>query len=186
MQIDGDIRMSLIHQILKNLLAERVPIRDLETILQTIIDSHDRIQNLSILTEYVRTALSRTICDAYRDTKRRIHLVSLDPALEEYLKARMDFDQFGVMSQLEPQVTEIIINGLTGELKKLTEIGYPEVLITTAPQLRAGLRQITARSMPRLAVLCINEITPETQIVSRGYLSAEILRPWLQQQQQSH
>lgn len=175
------VKMSHVHQVLRNLLAERVPIRDLESILQTVIDNSDRIRNLAILTEYVRTALARTICQKYRDLKRRIHLVSIDPVLEDYLKTKMDFDDFGVSTKLSPQESEAILDALNVELRKLTDIGLPPVVITTAPQIRAGLRQMTSRAIPKLAVLCLNEITPETQIVSRGYVNAEVLRPVLSQ-----
>lgn len=167
---------SLIHQVLKNLLSERVPIRDLETILQTIADNADRIQNLAILTEYVRTALSRTICQRYRDLKRRIHLINLDPRLEEFLRQRMNFDKFGVTTELRPEEAEAIVDALKVELKKLTDLGLPPVVITTAPQIRAGLRQITSRTLPKLAVLCLNEISAETQITTRGQVGIECLR----------
>ncbi|MDA0283684.1 MAG: flagellar biosynthesis protein FlhA [Planctomycetota bacterium] len=176
------VKMSHVHQVLKNLLSERVPVRDLETILQTTIDNSDRISNLSIMTEYVRTALARTICQKFRDVKRRIHLVSLDPVLEDYLRSKMDFDQFGVGTKLTPQEAEAILAGLKIELKKLTDLGLQPVVITSAPQIRAGLRQMTSRAIPKLAVLCLNEITPETQIVSRGYVSAEVLRAVLMAQ----
>ena len=128
------------------------------------------------MTEYVRTALARTICQKFRDMNRRIHLVSLDPVLEDFLRQKMDFDQFGVASKLTPQESEAILEGLKTELAKLTDIGLQPVVMTTAPQIRAGLRQMTSRALPKLAVLCLNEVTPETQIVSRGYVSAEVLR----------
>jgi len=176
------VKMSHVHQVLKNLLNERVPVRDLETILQTTIDNSDRISNLSIMTEYVRTALARTICQKFRDLNRRIHLVSLDPVLEDFLRQKMDFDQFGVASKLTPQESEAILEGLKTELAKLTDIGLQPVAMTTAPQIRAGLRQMTSRALPKLAVLCLNEVTPETQIVSRGYVSAEVLRSVLMAQ----
>ncbi len=173
------VPMSTIHTVLKNLLAERVPIRDLETILQTVIDNAGKIGNLSILTEYVRTAMARTICQKLRDTKRRIHLVSLDPVLEDYLKTKMDFDNFGVSSKLTPQESETLLEAIKAELEKLTSIGLQQAIITTAPQIRAGVRQMCHRTLPKLAVLSLNEITPETQIVSRGFVSAEVLRPIL-------
>lgn len=179
------VKMSHVHQVLRNLLAERIPIRDLETILQTVIDNSDRISNLSILTEYVRTALARTICQAHRDVKRRIHLVSLDPILEDYLRAKMDFDQFGISSKLTPQESEAILEGLKVELKKLTDLGMKPVVMTSAPQIRAGIRQMTSRALPKLSVLCLNEVTPETQIMSRGFVSAEVLRTALSAQAQS-
>lgn len=170
------MKVSTLHTVLRNLLSERVPIRDLETILQTIVDNADRITNLSILTEYVRTALARTICQKHRDHQRRIHVVSLDPILEDFLRSKMDFDQFGVNCKLNPAESEAVLSALQVELKKLTDIGMQPVLLTTAPQVRAGLRQISSRSMPKLSVLCLNEVTSETQITSRGYVRAECLR----------
>lgn len=170
------LKVSLVHTVLRNLLSERIPIRDLETILQTIVDNADRITNLSILTEYVRTALARTICQKHRDHQRRIHVVSLDPILEDFLRSKMDFDQFGVNCKLSPTESEAVLSALQIELKKLTDLGLQPVLLTTAPQVRAGLRQISSRSMPKLSVLCLNEVTAETQITSRGYVRAECLR----------
>ncbi len=174
------LKVSTVHTVLRNLLSERVPIRDLETILQTIVDNADRITNLSILTEYVRTALARTICQKHRDHQRRMHVVSLDPILEDFLRSKMDFDQFGVNCKLTPAESEAVLGAVQSELQKLTAIGMQPVLLTTSPQVRAGLRQISSRSMPKLSVLCLNEVTAETQITSRGYVRAECLRAALQ------
>ncbi len=170
------LKITTVHTVLRNLLSERIPIRDLETILQTIVDNSDRVQSIAILTEYVRTALARTICMKHRDHMRRIHVVSLDPVLEDFLRSKMDFDIQGVNSKLSPAESEAVQGALKVELQKLMDMGMQPIVLTTAPQVRAGLRQITSRSMPKLSVLCINEITAETQVTSRGYVRAECLR----------
>ena len=171
------ILMSQVHQVLKNLLSERVPIRDLETILQTIIDNAGRGLTLTVLTEYVRTSLARTICGQYRDLSRKLPVITIDPGFEDYLKQKMDFDNFGVSITLSPVEQESLIAALKVEMKKLTDIGQKQVLLTTSPQIRASLRQLTRRTMPRMAVLCINEVTSETNAIVRGVLKADALQP---------
>ncbi|MCA9041600.1 MAG: flagellar biosynthesis protein FlhA, partial [Planctomycetaceae bacterium] len=95
-----------VHQVLNNLLREQVPIRDLETILETLSNYADRTKDLGILTEYVRHSLARTICLQYRDRKRTLHVITLDPALEDILMAGFDYSERGLVIKLSPQVSE--------------------------------------------------------------------------------
>ena len=170
------VKISHVHHVLKSLLAEQIPIRDLETILQTIVDGLEQTTNLALLTEFVRTALSRCICERYRDSSRRIQLVSLDPVLEDYLKLKLDFSPQGLTNKLSPHETESILKGLMVELKKLTDIGLVPIVLTTAPQIRSGLRLMSRRNLPKLVVLCLHEMTADTHPTARGSLSADCLR----------
>src|SRR5581483_129408 len=74
-----------LQKVMQNLLRERVPVRDLETILETLGDFAARTKDLDILTEYVRNALARTICKQYVDDSDRIWCLTLDPTLEELI-----------------------------------------------------------------------------------------------------
>ena len=170
------VMMSRVHQVLKNLLSERVPIRDLETILQTIIDNSGRNLTVTVLTEYVRASLARTICGQYRDFGRKLPVITIDPGFEDYLKQKMDFDNSSVSITLSPNEQESLVAALKVEMKKLTDVGQKPVLLTTSPQIRASLRQMTHRAMPKMAVLCINEVTSETNAVVRGVLKADALQ----------
>ena len=163
-----------VHQVLCNLLRERVPIRNLEAILETLGDYADRSKDLGLLTEFVRHALSRTICQQYRDKDRVLRVVTLDPALEDILGAGIEYGERGLMIKLSPQVSEAVTRGITAKLEHLTTPGFPPVVLTT-PQIRGALRQMTSAALPNLAVLSLSEITRDTQIESAGQVGIDVL-----------
>ncbi|MBS0264271.1 MAG: flagellar biosynthesis protein FlhA [Planctomycetes bacterium] len=161
-----------VHQVLCNLLRERVPIRNLETILETLGEYADRTRDLGLLTEFVRHALSRTICQQYRNKDRVLRVLTLDPAIESTLSAGISYGDRGLTISIPPQLSEAVTRGIEWELPQLTAQGAPAVLLT-APQIRAAVRQITAARLPQLAVLSLHEITRDTQLVSAGQVGLE-------------
>jgi flagellar biosynthesis protein FlhA len=169
------LRTSQVHQVLNNLLRERVPIRDLETILETLGDYADRSKDLVLLTEYVRHSLARTICQQHRDKNRVLHVITLDPALEDILTAGFEYSERGLSIKLSPQVAEAVVKGVAETLESLVATGHPPVLLCSNPQVRPGLKQITSASLPRLAVLSLIEITRDTDVESLGQVSVETL-----------
>jgi flagellar biosynthesis protein FlhA len=169
------LRPAQIHQVLSNLLRERVPVRDLETILETLGDYADRSKDLGILTEYVRHALARSICQQYRDRNRVLHVVTLDPAVEDVLTAGFDWSERGLVIKLSPHVAERVTQELARTLEKLVAAGHPPAVLCS-PQVRAGLKQITSSALPQLAVLSLNEITRDTEVESLGQVGLEALK----------
>jgi len=168
------LKTAQVHQVLENLLKERVPIRDLESILEKLSDYADRTKELTILTEYARHALAGTICQQYRDKNRTLHVVTMDPALEDVLAAGLEFGERGLVIKLSTQVSEAVTLGLASQLERLVKSGYPPVVICS-PQVRAGLKQITSLALPKLAVLSLNEITRDTQVEAHGQVSVDVL-----------
>lgn len=169
------MKTSQVHQILSNLLRERIPIRDLESVLETLGDYSDRTKDLGILTEYVRNSLARTICQQYRDSNRVLRVVTLDPSIEEMLAAGFDYGERGLVIKLSPQVAEVITNAIARELQNLVQSGFPPVVVCS-PQIRAGLKQITSTSLPKLAVLSLNEITRDTEVESMGQVGMDLMQ----------
>jgi flagellar biosynthesis protein FlhA len=163
------LKPSHVHQILSNLLRERVPIRDLETILETVGDYADRTKDITVLTEYSRHALSRTICQQYRDTNRTLHAITLDPALEDVLAGGFETGEHGLVVKLIPQAIEGVTQEIARQLKRLTRAGHPSVIVCAA-QVRPLLRKTTERNLPKLAILSINEITRDTTVKSYGQI----------------
>jgi flagellar biosynthesis protein FlhA len=163
-----------VHQVLCNLLRERVPVRNLETILETLGAYAERTKDLGLLTEFVRHSLSRTICQQYRDKERVLRVVTLDPALEDILAAGVEYGERGMTIKLSPQVAESVTRGISAQLEHLTGPGYPPVVLTT-PQIRAALRQISSASLPALAVMSLNEVTRDTQVESAGQVGIDVL-----------
>ncbi|QDT95687.1 flagellar biosynthesis protein FlhA [Gimesia aquarii] len=169
------LKISQVQHVLSNLLRERVPIRDLETILQSLGDYADRTKEPMILTEYVRNGLARTICQHYRDSKRLMRVVTLDPELEDVLMSGIDYNEHGLVIKLAPQTGEMITQAIADHIESLVEAGgHPIVLCN--PQIRAGLKQITAPLLPRLVVLSLNEVTRDTDVEAIGQVSASHLK----------
>lgn len=168
------MKASQVHQVLTNLLRERVAIRNLETILETLTDWADRTKDTGILTEYVRHALSRSICQQYRDKHRVLRVVMLDPALEDLVSAGIEHGERGVVVKLSPQVSEAVARGIADELQGLISAGHPPVIVVS-PQIRATIKQITSAAIPALAVLSLNEITRDTQVEATGQVGMGVV-----------
>src|SRR5205085_1897225 len=88
--VPTQIKPGELQKVMQNLLRERVPVRDLETIIETLGDYSSRTKDLDVLTEYVRNALGRTICKQYVDDHDRIFCLTLDPALEDVINGHID------------------------------------------------------------------------------------------------
>ena len=161
------LKPSQVHQVLGNLLCERVPVRDLETILETLGDHAERTRDTTLLTEFVRQALSRTICQPYRDAAGTLHAITLDPALEDILADGYESTERGPIIKLTPQVIEGVAHELARQMKRLVRAGHLPVVVCGA-KARRSVRYITAGPLPKLAVLSLNEIPRETRLESHG------------------
>jgi len=169
--IPGTMKLAEVQQILQMLLREGVPIRHLSAILETLGDYATRTKDPVLLSEYVRHRLARAISTRYRDAENRLHVVTLDPALEDRVRAGFEHNEHGLMVRLSPQAVEATCRQIAAEVEKLVRAGkHPIVLVS--PQIRAALRQITEPHLPQLIVLSYNEITRDTVIESTSMVSA--------------
>ncbi len=168
--IPGTMKLGEVQQVLQLLLREEVPIRQLGVILETLGDYAPRTKDPIWLTEYVRHRLARTLCTRYRDNENRLHVVTLDPALEDRIAAGIDHNERGMFIRLSPQAVEKTCQLIAEEVQKLTRSHHPPVVLVS-PQIRPGLKQMTAANIPLLHVLSYNEITHDTKIESLGLVS---------------
>jgi flagellar biosynthesis protein FlhA len=168
--IPSQMKLAEVQQILQMLLREQVPIRQLGPILETLGDYAPRTKDPVLLTEYVRHRLARTICTRYRDKQNRLHVITLDPALEDRIRAGIEHNDRGLFIRMSPQAVDITCRRIAAEMEKLTLASHPPVLLVS-PQIRAGLKQMTAPHLPRLVVLSYNEITRDSQIESLGMVT---------------
>jgi flagellar biosynthesis protein FlhA len=168
--IPSQMKLAEVQQILQMLLREQIPIRQLGPILETLGDYATRSKDPVLLTEYVRHRLARTICTRYRDKQNRLHVITLDPALEDRIRAGIEHNERGLFIRMSPQAVDITCRRIAGEMEKLTLASHPPVLLVS-PQIRAGLKQMTAPHLPRLVVLSYNEITRDSQIESLGMVT---------------
>jgi flagellar biosynthesis protein FlhA len=158
-----------LQKVLQNLLRERVPIRDMETIVETLGDWTRKTTDLDVLTEYVRHALRRTICHLHASPDDRgvlrLACVTLDPTLEDQINAYVDRGPAGTTITMPARVISQITTRIAESLQKLTAAGHPPVVVAS-PQVRGVVRQIIETSLPTTAVLGYNEVSSDVEVES--------------------
>ena len=168
--VPNTMRLAEVQQILQMLLREGVPIRQLAAILETLGDFATKTKDPILLTEYVRNRLARTICTIHRDRENRMFVVTLDPKLEDRIRAGFEHNERGLFVRLAPQTVDNFCRQIATELEKATVHGRMPVLLVS-PQIRPAVRQMTQTHMPKLVVLSYNEITRDTQIESTAMIA---------------
>ncbi len=175
-----------LQKVLQNLLRERVPIRDLETIVETLGDWATRTKDLDVLTEYVRNGLRRTICNQYvtmvkADTVEdappipKLHCVSLDPAMEDQIAGYIDRGAEGTTMTMPPAIATRIVSAIVRELQRLIQAGHPPVVLAS-PQVRGQVRRLLEPHLPGAAVLGYNEVSKGVEVESLGLVQADAPR----------
>jgi flagellar biosynthesis protein FlhA len=175
----GLIKPGDLQRVLQNLLSERVPIRDLESIVETLGDWAPRTHDLEVLTEYVRNTLRRTICSQYVDqtaqddgieneaTSHKLYCVSLDPAMEDMINGYIDRGAEGTTMTMPPAVANNITRAIIKELQSLIQSGHQPVVLAS-PQVRAQVRRLLEPHLQTAAVLGYNEISKGVEVESLG------------------
>ncbi len=167
--IPGAFKVSELHRVLQNLLRERVPIRDMETIVETLADWSGKTKDLDVLTEYVRHGLRRAICQqfAHAGEGGRLRLVccTLDPQLEEQVNAYIDRSTAGTSLTMPAGVAQRVSDAVGRGLAKVTAAGAHPVVIAS-PTVRAAVRQIIEPAHASAAVLGYNEVSTGVDVES--------------------
>ena len=161
--IPTQIKPGELQKVMQNLLRERVPVRDLETIVETLGDYVGRTKDLDVLTEYVRNALGRTICKQYADDQDRIWCLTLDPALEDLINGHIERNERGMTNTMPPQTAQQIVQRIAAKTQELTQTGRQAVVLCS-PAVRQALRRMLESGLPHVAVLSFNEIVPEVAV----------------------
>jgi flagellar biosynthesis protein FlhA len=170
--IPDRISPTLIHRVLCGLLRERVPIRDLETIIESLGDQPS--SDADGLIEVARHALRRTICQQYRDENRRLDAVTLHPELEALLLEQLETT--GASPHIRRRSLQADqLRPIVEALLRLIHAGRPPVIVCSTA-LRAPLRRAVAAGLPQAAVLSRSELTPDTElrVVSTVTCPAEV------------
>lgn len=155
-----------IQKVLASLLRERISIRDMVTILETLADYAQLTKDTEILTEYVRHALARQISRQYA-TNNIVTCLTVDPQLEDTINSSVQRTEHGSYVALDPHTMQAVISSLTAELPKLTNIGY-QPLVLTNPAVRLYFRKLTERVAPNLTVLSYAELEPKVEVQALG------------------
>jgi flagellar biosynthesis protein FlhA len=161
------VPLGTLQKVLQALLAERVPIRDLATIVETISDYVSVTKETDVLAEYVRMALKRQITELLKDNNGRINVFTLDPALEQHLADSVQNTRQGLMLVVEPATTELLLKQIGHHAEQMQRAGLTPICICS-PNVRLALRRLIETSHAYVSVVSYNEILANVEIVSTG------------------
>ena len=155
-----------IQKVLSNLLRESVPIRDMATIIETLGDFGNITRDTDLLTEYVRTALKRSVSKRFIPDGTA-HVITLDTAVEQLIAENTKQSEHGAYLALEPSVLHKIFDSLKSTVEKIAGVGKTPIILTS-PLVRKQFRKIAEQVSPDLIVLSFNEIEQNVEVYSEG------------------
>ena len=167
--IPTQVKPGELQKVMQNLLRERVPVRDLETIIETLGDYASRTKDLEVLTEYVRNALARAICKQYVDDQDRLWCLTLEPALEDLINGHLDRGERGTTNTMSAPRSQQLVQQIAGKVGELTQTGRTAVLLCS-PQIRSAVRRMIEAALPGVAVLAYNEIVSDVAVEAVGLI----------------
>jgi len=159
------LSLGAVQKVLQNLLAEDISVRNLQTILEVLADHAVATHDPDLLTEHVRTALSRTITNNVLGDGGELAVFTLGPAIEEELARAIAEGERGQQLSMEPARAQQIIDKLAAATRDLQAASITPVLLVQ-PGLRRHLHRLTDRFIKGLAVLSFNEIEPDVRVRS--------------------
>ena len=157
------LSLSEVQAVLRNLLRERIPIRDLGGILEVLVNTGGVTRDPVILAEAVRQSLSRTISNQYREMDDSLYVFTLAPTVETRLKQSLGSVDGGLGLQLEADYAERLIAKTATSMEHLAKQGHQPVLLCPR-ELRIAFRRLVERSLPNLAVLAFSEVSKGTRV----------------------
>ena len=169
--IPNPISYALLEKILKNLLKEGVPIKNLGTIVETAADAMTNTRDPDIITESVRGALARTITRRFCE-HGQLRVVTLDADVEKQIVASLTKNEQGVYLAMGADMMQMLVSQLGECVKKFAELSQTPIVLTS-PVIRIYLSRMLSQFYPNLYVLSFNEITSEVQIQALGNITMQ-------------
>jgi flagellar biosynthesis protein FlhA len=165
------VQIGDVQKVLQHLLRERVPIRDLVTILETMADFAGRVKDTEHLAELVRAAIARTITRQYIDEHNKLYCITLEAPLERSLQEAVQHTAGGSLLAVEPEVQHRLLADLQRQSESAMAQGRQPVLLC-GNTLRLPLRKLLERTIPSLPVLAYNEVSAQADVEFLAQLAA--------------
>lgn len=156
-----------VQQVLRNLLRERVPIRDLGGILEVLADNASVTRNPAILAEAVRQTMARTLSNQYRTEDGYLHVFTLSPQVETSLRESLGPADNGVGFQIDAGLAQQILAKTGDQMERLAQDGHMPLLLCPR-ELRLAFRRMIEQALPNLVVLAFSEVAPGTRVKAHG------------------
>ncbi|MCK5521007.1 MAG: FHIPEP family type III secretion protein, partial [Candidatus Marinimicrobia bacterium] len=170
--VDGivpeQVSLGAVTQILKNLLAERIPVRNLVNIMGTIADYASFTKDPDILTDYVRTALAETITDHFKQNMPQLTVATFEPMLEDrIMESVKENGGKNPNLRLSPDQINGLFEQINEKVEKMLGAGSRPIILVS-PQIRRAVKNLISPVLPNVTVLSYTELTPDTNLNSVG------------------
>lgn len=158
------VPIGTLQRVLKNLLKNGIPIRELPAILEALGECANKTKNPEILTEIVRKHLTRTITEQHKDRAGKICAITFDPALEHQMAQSLRQESDSLNLGLASETTMAISSAVANAWKSVMDKGIEKTVLLCDSRLRMPIASMLARSLPHLPVVAYNEIVLGTDI----------------------
>lgn len=166
------ISLGEVQSILRNLLRERIPIRDLSGILEVIANNASMTRDPHILAEAVRQTMANTISNQYKDETNTIHVFTLAPQLETILRSSLVSSEGSPGFQIDAGLAQRILVKTGEQMEALAQLGHFPILLCPR-ELRLAFRRLVEQSLTNLIVMAFSEIAPGVKVKAHGMVKVD-------------
>ncbi len=171
-EVNSIFSLGGLQKVIQNLLRERISIRDLLTIVETVADYAPITKDPDILTEYVRQKLARSITKDYLTPDGTLPLLVLSQNIEDILRGGIQKTEQGTFLSIEPNLAQRIIDSINRGVEKCLVHNY-QPLVLCSPIVRRHLRRLVERFIPNVLILSHNELSTNTKVQSVGIIELD-------------
>jgi flagellar biosynthesis protein FlhA len=158
------VPIGLLQRLLRNLLKDQIPVRQLNAIIESLGENASKTKNPVVLTELVRKSLSRTITAQYKDQNAKVSAITLEPALEHQMTAALQQDADSMTIALPAEMVMDISQKIAQAWKHAMDQGKDKTVLLCDSRLRAPLAAMLSRTVPPLPVIAYDEIVLGTDV----------------------
>jgi len=174
--VPNQLSLGNVEQVLRNLLHEGVPVRDMISILETLADYAPFTRDVDTLTEYVRYSLARTIARKFQASDGSVYGITLSPQLEQLLSDVLNQNKQKKLNvSVPPEVVNNLYHDVEKAVAKMNELGLQPVVMVS-PAIRGYMKKLIEPAIPTLPVISFNEIPAHIPIQSKVTLQLKMQR----------
>ncbi len=166
------LNLGEVQAVLRNLLRERVPIRDLSGILEVLANNASMTRDPQILAEAVRQSMANTISSQYKDENNTLHVFTLAPQLEATLRSSLVSSEGSPGFQLDATLAQRILVKIGEQMESLAQLGHIPILICPR-ELRLALRRLVEQSLPNLIFMAFSEVGRGLKVKAHGIVKMD-------------
>ena len=161
------LSLAAVQNVMRIMLSERLPIRDLPNILEVLANHAPTTRDADVLAEAVRQSMANTITNLFRHDDGRVHVFTLAPALEAQLKEAIATSERGLALNVAPALAQTILQRTSAQMESMAKAGYQPILLCSR-EIRLAFRRLIERTLPNLVVIAYSEIGSKAQVQAHG------------------